>query len=244
LILPLKVLAVDTSSVSGSLALLEDQNVLAEWTLKSALTHNRRLLKTIDFLLSEAGWTLDSLDGFAIASGPGSFTGLRIGMTTMKVLAWTNGKLYAAIPSLDALAHPFAFSAYPVCAIMDARKKEVYCAVYRPDGKGKITRESPYYAITAAALAEKISEPTIFCGDGWYPFKNQLKKKLGDLALEPESSMHIIRAASVGEIAIARFANGDSDDPKLSLPLYVRPSEAEIHYPHLAKKSSGKPEIS
>ena len=225
------------------MALLDGESLVAEWSLRSAQTHNRRLLKSIDFLLREAGWDLDMVDGFAVASGPGSFTGLRIGMTTLKVLAWTKGRLYAGIPSLDALALPFAFSTLPVCPVIDARKKEVYCALYRPDAKGGLSLAMPYSAITPSALAESIKEPVIFCGDGWIAYKSQLKRRLGNMAIEAPASFHIIRAGSVAELARRRFVKGESESPAASLPLYVRPSEAEIHYPHLAEKSSGTVEI-
>ncbi len=243
----MRILAADTSTASGSLALLDGENLTAEWTLSSAQTHNRRLLKSIDWLLREAGWDLRNVDAFAVACGPGSFTGLRIGMTTMKVLAWTLGKLYAGICSLDALALPFCFATNPICALLDARKGEVYCALYRPDGRGGLDLEVPHAALTPLRLAESIisrlSEPVIFCGDGWTAYRNPLRRKLGDLILEPPSYFHIIRAASIAELARRRLVEGKSDDPKSSMPLYLRPSEAEIHYPHLAKKSSGKPEI-
>ncbi|MHC1724650.1 MAG: tRNA (adenosine(37)-N6)-threonylcarbamoyltransferase complex dimerization subunit type 1 TsaB [Syntrophobacteraceae bacterium] len=239
----MRILAVDTSTMSGSLALLDGEDIIAEWTLRSAMTHNRRLMKSVDFLLREAGWELDALGGIAVASGPGSFTGLRIGMTTMKVLAWTTAKLYAGIPTLDALSFPLSFSSYPVCSMIDARKGEVYCALYRPDGNGTLRLAMPYMAVSPGTLAEKIVEPVIFCGDGWAIHKNLIKRRIGSLALEAPASFHIIRAASVAELARRRFIRGDSDNPVSSRPLYVRPSEAEIHYPHLAKKSSGKPEI-
>jgi len=243
----MRILAADTSTMSGSLALLDGENLAAEWTLKSAQTHNRRLLKSIDSLLGQTGWTLDSIDAFAVASGPGSFTGLRIGMTTMKTLAWTTRKLYAAVCSLDALAFPLCFSANPVCALLDARKGEVYFALYRPDGKAGLRLEVPYEAISPPRLAKSLismlSGPAVFCGDGWTAYGDFLKSKLGDLVIEPPSSFHIIRAASVAELARRRLVQGLSEDPKSSAPLYLRPSEAEIHYPHLAKKSSGKPEI-
>jgi len=243
----MRILAADTSTMSGSLALLDGEDLTAEWTLRSAQTHNRRLLKSIDSILREAGWDLDSVDGFAVAGGPGSFTGLRIGMTTMKVLAWTTRKLYAAVCTLDALALPLCFSANPVCALLDARKGEIYCALFQPDGKAGFRLDAPYAAVTPSQLAEslvhKLSEPAIFCGDGWTAYRDCLKSKLGDLVLEPPSTFHMIRAGSIAELARRRFVEGRSDDPKSSAPFYLRPSEAEIHYPDLAKKSSGKPEI-
>lgn len=243
----MRILAADTSTMSGSLALLDDENLKAEWTLTSGKTHNRRLLKSIDSLLREAGWEMETIDAFAVAGGPGSFTGLRIGMTTMKMLAWAGSKLYASICSLDALALPLSFSAHPICTLLDARKSEVYWALFRPDGKGGLSLEIQYAAMSPSRLAEtlisKISEPIVFCGDGWTAYRNVLRRKLGDLVLEPPSHFHIIRAASIGELAARRFTKGESDDPRLSAPMYLRPSEAEIHFPHLAEKSNGKPEI-
>ncbi len=239
----MKILAVDTSTMTGSIALLHCEKIISEWTLRSAQTHNRRLLKAIDFLLQSTGWDLNEIDAYAVTEGPGSFTGIRIGMTTIKTLAWTRKKLYAAIPSLDALASPFGHSAYPVCPMIDARKGEVYCALYHPDGKGNLEQVMPYSALNAAKLAEKITAPVIFCGDGWVSYKKEIKKKLGGLAMESHPSFDIIRAGLVGELAWRRFARGDSDKSEASVPLYVRVSEAEIHYPHLAKVSSEKPEF-
>ena len=233
--------------MSGSIALLEDGALTAELTLSSARTHNRRLLKAIDRLLEEAGWELESIDALATAAGPGSFTGLRIGMTTMKVLAWTLRKPYASIRTLDALALPFSFSAHPVCTLLDARKDEVYFALFRPDAKGGLNLEIPYGASSPSQLvtilASRCSEPVIFCGDGFTAYASIWKEKLPELVIEPPPFFHIIRAASIGELAARRFARGESDDPRSSAPFYLRASEAEINYPHLAEKSSGKPEI-
>lgn len=233
--------------MSGSIAFLDGGNLAAEWTLGAAKTHNKRLLKSIEWLLGEVGWELESIDAFAAAAGPGSFTGLRIGMTSIKVVAWTLGKPYASICSLDALALPFCFSAHRICALIDARKNEVYYAVYRPDTLGGLRLEIPYGAVSPSQLAKTLAsspgEPTIFCGDGFAPYKDVFKERLGELAVEPPPSFHILRAACVAELAARRFAVGDSDDVKSSAPFYLRPSEAEINYPHLAEKSSGKPEI-
>lgn len=233
--------------MSGSIALLDNGNLTAEWTLSSAKTHNRRLLQSIDRLLAEVGWELKSIDAFAVASGPGSFTGLRIGMTTMKVLAWTLARPYVTVCSLDALALPFSFAAHPICALLDARKNEVYCALFRPDGKGALSRETAYSAMAPSKLAQTLAsrpaEPVIFCGDGWKAYREIFEERLGELAIVPPPSFHLVRASSVAEIAERMFLSGRSEDPRSSAPLYIRPSEAEIHYPHLAEKSSGKPQI-
>lgn len=229
----MKILAVDTSTSSGSVALLDDARVMGEWSLQAALTHNRRLLGRVDFLLREVGWEFEQLEGLAATLGPGSFTGLRIGLTTIKTLAWSSGKLFVGIPSLDALAAPFSFASLPVCTLIDARKKEVYCAIYRPDAGGGLSRKTPYQAIAPERVIEQIKEPTLFCGDGWLLYRDLLAGELGGLAIAAPAPCNIIRASFVGELARLKFLAGEAQDPMTSVPLYVRPSEAEINNPHI-----------
>ena len=230
----MRILAVDTSTASGSIALLDGARLMAEWTLQSSQTHNRRLLKNIDHFLSELGWTLDDLDGFAVTIGPGSFTGLRIGITTIKTLAWATGKPFAGIPSLDALAAPLGFAAHPICPLIDARKSEIYFALYQPDAKGAIELIAPFQVASPEHIAAKIQTPTIFCGDGWPLCQELFSEELGAWAVAASGPFHIIRASHVGELARKRFQEQPAEDPVTVVPLYVRPAEAEIHHPHLA----------
>jgi tRNA threonylcarbamoyladenosine biosynthesis protein TsaB len=230
----MKILAVDTSTTTGSLAFVEDMRVMAEWTLQSAQTHNRRLLKSLDLFLVELGWSLAEVDGFAVTMGPGSFTGLRIGLTTVKTLAWTLRKPYVGISSLDALAAPLSFAALPVCTVIDAHRHEVYSAIFQPDGKGEVQRLTPYQVKAPENLAEQISGPTIFCGDGLPPYRSVLREKLGAWLMEAPAPYHIIRASFVGALAANKFLAGEKEDPMTGIPLYVRPSEAELNNPDLA----------
>ena len=225
----MKILAVDTSTSSGSVALLEGPRVVAEWTRLSALTHNRRLLSTVDSLLREVGWDIDQVEGLGATVGPGSFTGLRIGLTTVKTLAWAGRKLFAGIGSLDALAAPLSFASLPVCPLIDARKNEVYCAIYQPDARGRLHRQTPYQALSPELVIEQIKKPTLFCGDGWLLYQDLIERALGDLAIAAPAPYHMIRAGFVGELAREKFLEGEAEDPITSLPLYVRPSEAEMN---------------
>jgi tRNA threonylcarbamoyladenosine biosynthesis protein TsaB len=230
----MKILAVDTSAASGSIALLDGVQVAAEWTLLSALTHNRSLLKKVVLLLGELGWTIEQLGGFAVTSGPGSFTGLRIGVTTIKTLAWATEKPFASIPSLDALAAPLGFAALPICPLIDARKSEIYFSFYQPNGTGKVQLLAPYQVASPEHIVDKIQGPTIFCGDGWPMCQELFLKELGDWAVAAPASFHIIRAGAVGELARQRFQERQGEDPMTCIPSYVRLSEAEIQYPHPA----------
>jgi tRNA threonylcarbamoyl adenosine modification protein YeaZ len=232
----MKILAADTSTSTGSVALLEKDRLVAEWTLDSDQTHNRRLLTTVDFVLRETGWAIRDIDGFAATAGPGSFTGLRIGLSTIKTTAWVLKKPFAAISSLDALAIPLSFTLQPVCALVDARKKEVYCGIYKPDGKGNHCLQGSYQVMPPEQIADHITEPTFFCGNGWLLYQDFLCDKLGERVLEVSGPYHTIRAGFVGILAYDKFLSGIPDDPMTSTPFYVRPSEAEIHNPHLASR--------
>jgi tRNA threonylcarbamoyladenosine biosynthesis protein TsaB len=224
----MKILAVDSSTSSGSVALVDGLRVMAEWNLESVRTHNRRLLKTIDELLEALGWTLEDLDGLAVALGPGSFTGIRIGIGTIKTLAWALDKPYVGIPTLDALAAPLQFAPKPVCPVLDARRKEVYTAFYQPDGSGTCRRMSPYQVLPPDAVVRQVREPTLFCGDGWLLHREFFLRELGHLAVEVGAPYHLVRASFVAELARQRLAQGSGDDPLTSAPIYVRPSEAEL----------------
>lgn len=225
----MKILAVDTATYTGSVALLEDDQVAAEWNLQSAQTHNRRLLQAIDFLLQQKGWDIGAIDAFAVTLGPGSFTGLRIGLSTVKTLAWSLAKPFVGISSLDALAAALPYAPMPVCPILDARKKEVYFATYRSDADGWQMRQSPYIAAAPEQLSEYLREPTIVCGDGWLCYRQSLLPALGGLAIEAAAPFHLIRASFVGALARLKLLAGETHDPLTSAPLYVRPSEAELN---------------
>lgn len=225
----MKILAVDTSTASGSVALLHDQVIAAEWTLLSAHTHNRRLLHGIDRILADAHWALEDVDLFAVTTGPGSFTGIRIGLSTMKAVAWALGKPLVGVPSLEALAAPLAVGGRPVCAVIDARKNEVYAALYHPDGEGRLREERPPSVLAPDRLASWIQEKTYVCGDGWLLYENIFSRCIGDRAVDPGPGFHGIRAGFVGRCALERWRTGEDTDPMRVMPLYVRPSEAELH---------------
>jgi len=232
--IPMKILAVDTSTTSGSIALLDDAKVVAEWTTESPQTHNRQLLKKVDLIMRELGWRLEQLGGFAVTSGPGSFTGLRIGVTTIKTIAWAARKPFVSIPSLDALAAPLGFTALPICPLIDARKNEIYFSFYQPDGTGQVRPLAPYRVDSPERIVTRVQGPTIFCGDGWPRCEELFVKELGGWALAAPAPFHIIRAGFVGNLAQRRFSERQGDDPLTSFPCYVRPSEAEIMHPKTA----------
>jgi tRNA threonylcarbamoyladenosine biosynthesis protein TsaB len=225
----MKILAVDTSTTAGSVALLDDHGLLAERSLMAAQSHNRRLLQTIEALLGDADSSIEEVEAFAVTLGPGSFTGIRIGVSTMKTFAWVLDRPFVGLGTLDVLAAPFGFASFAVCALIDARKKEVYMGLFQPDGQGRCRRLSPYRVLAPERVAMEIQGPTIFCGDGWIAHRERLLHELNEWALEPGAAFHTPRAGMVAQLARERLRLGESDDVMESVPIYVRPSEAELN---------------
>ncbi len=223
----MKILAIDTSAASGSIALLEDELLIAELTTCIQKTHAERFLPSIKNLLDSAGIKIEDIDGFALTVGPGSFTGLRIGLSTIKGLAWSLNKPIAAVSTLEALAMNLPYSDKQICPLLDARKKEVYTGIYKVDDYWPIS-VTPDSAISPEALVKKIKEPTIFLGDGVKVYGNLIKDALEDMAVIAPSHLWPIKASSIGLLAWERFKSNNIDSPENIRLNYLRSSEAEI----------------
>jgi tRNA threonylcarbamoyladenosine biosynthesis protein TsaB len=222
------VMGIETSTLRGGVALVSEQGVLSEHLFHVRATHAERLLPSIDRLLSEAGLALPELDGIAVAIGPGSFTGLRIGLSTAKGLAAAAGKAIVGVPTLEAMAWTVPFCAHPVCPVLDARKGEIYAALFRHQGERAI-RLMDDAALSPEELIARIHEPTVFLGDGLAAYGEVLKRRLNELLLLPPLSLRGGgRPAAVAELGLRRLLAGEADDVVRLRPRYVRPSEAEL----------------
>jgi len=216
----MRVLAVETSTLSGGAALLDGERVVGEYTLDVRITHSERLMAAIDQLLSDAGWTPRELEGLAVSVGPGSFTGLRVGLSTVKGLALALAIPVAAVPTLDAMAAMLPYASLPVCPVLDARKREVYASLYRWDGRG-MRREWDYLAVAPDDLARRLDEPVIVLGDGADAIRSPLARGIRPPRRGPAP-------AAVGALGLARLAIGDTVAMADLAPIYLRPSEAEL----------------
>jgi tRNA threonylcarbamoyladenosine biosynthesis protein TsaB len=225
----MRILGIDTSTSVGSIALVDGTTLKAQYLLNLSATHNQRLLPGIDRILADVGWTLDNLDGLGVGLGPGSFTGLRIGMSTMKGLAWASGKPLAGVPTLDALAANVPRLPFPICPVLDARKGEIYTAFYRYDDGGEPRRLTPYMVIKPQDLLELISEKTTVVGDALLRYGAYLSQHLGDRLVLAPDHLNIVHASSVAWLARQRLRRGMAEDISSCTPLYVRASEAEMN---------------
>ena len=223
------ILALETATMCGSVAVVVENRCMGEFSLQTGETHSRRLLAGVDWLLKETTIECSDIDAVAVSLGPGSFTGLRIGLATAKGLAMAAGAKLIGVGTLDGLAAQF-FSAGDVliCPVLDARKKEVYCGFYRCDNQGNPRLQGEYQVLSPETLCEKIDEPVVLLGDGTSVYGHLFREKLAGLLKETSPGAFFPRAATIGLLALAKWEKEDFLDPATAEPIYIRPSEAEL----------------
>jgi len=204
------------------------EKIIGEHTLNLPGTHSARLMPAIDQLFQEASRSIADLQGIALSLGPGSFTGLRIGVSTVKGLAYALKVPVAGVPTLDALAQNLSFAASLVCPVLDARKKEVYAALFSGDGAGRLVKISEDWVLTPEVLCSRINEPVIFLGSGVEVYQDFFQKKLGPQALFAPPELSLPRAVSVARLSLPHFKSGRTLDLFSFTPTYIRRSEAEL----------------
>lgn len=221
------VLAADTGTAINTVAVCRDQTVLAEYTAISPRLHAERLIGVVDWVLQEAQLDIHAVDLLAIANGPGSFTGLRIGASTWKGLALAAEKPLVAVPTLDALALLAAPYQGTVVAALDARMGEVYGAVYRLES-GQRTRLRDDAVLPMAALLADLQGPVYCIGDGFDVYREAAEAAPCTCHYAP-AHLNAPRASAVAAEALALVAAGASTDPGLVSPVYLRASQAELN---------------
>ena len=221
------ILAADTTTPSGSVAFFRDADLIGEIDLESPSTHSARLLKAIDFLIRAAGLDIRDVDGFAVAAGPGSFTGIRIGLAAIKSLAYASGRPAVPVSTLEALAWKLAGPQNGlVCPILDAKKGEIYGALFEA-GESLGPEIIPQGAYDPAAFFARLPAGRIvsFIGGGLDVYRELLPPRLKDKARFPLRSPFI--AAEVGRLGFAALRAGKGIDSRSLEPLYFRKSQAE-----------------
>ena len=224
----MKILAVDTSAVTCSVAVMEDDLLLAELTVNDGQSHARHVMEMIQKVLAGSGLAVGDLDGFAVSRGPGSFTGLRIGISSIKGLALATGKPMAGISCLEALATQAGTGSCLICPMMDARKGEVYFARFSGAGE-RLNLQGREMVLPPQAAIASIDRPCLFVGPGALQYRETIAGTLGEKALFAPANQHPIRASTLACLARRRFAVEDADDAGSFVPVYIRPSDAERH---------------
>lgn len=229
----MKIFAVDTSSEAASAALIDDNVLLGEYILNHKKTHSQKLMPIIDEVFTSCGLTPNDIDIYAVSVGPGSFTGLRIGVSTVKALAHASEKPVIGISTLEALAYNMPFCRYTLCTMLDARNEQVYNAAYRWNGMNIEVIEKP----NAAHISECISrikdkdDYIMFTGNGIRANRAFIEAELSDKALFSPQAYNEVSAAAVAQAAYFKAYDDNNIKSCIDiLPVYLRKSQAEREY--------------
>lgn len=222
------VLGIDTATQVASVGLVRAGELLAEDSCRAVSSHTETLLPLITGLLARSGVSLAEVQGVGVSIGPGSFSGLRIALSTVKGFAYALGHRVVGVPTLEALARTVTDWEGLICPILDARKREVYAALFQRDPQGVLERLSPDLVLAPQVFLERITAPCLFLGDGVEAYGALIQERGGPAASCLPFVTHHPRGAVVGAMAWERLCRGEHDDLHLLAPCYVRKPDAEF----------------
>lgn len=218
------VLGIDTSGYANAVGVVDGDRVLADFTYEAKTDSLEQIVDNIDSVLQQAGLTLQDVGGIGVGLGPGSWTGIRVGVTVGKMLAFSTGKPVAGAPTLEALAYAARHESSLVCAVISAGTKDaVYAALYRPDN-GAVSRIGEYYVGDVKGLAGVITGPVVLIGTGAEVYARIVEQESGIRVKAVEAAPG---GASVACLAARRLERDERDDVLSLTPLYLKESTAK-----------------
>lgn len=227
----MKVLGIETSSIIGGVAVCKNRNIIITRDFGTDMQHGKELVPTIKSVFKEIGWILSDIDLISVDVGPGSYTGLRIGVTCAKVLAYALKKPVIGVSIFDIIAENYTMNSTPICPIIDARRNHVYACIYNPnltsnEQAGKSTKrkkQSEFLVIKPAELLSLLPRPVIIFGDGVTNYKNIFQQK--DIFIDKEE-MAMPKPEYVALLGEMLYSSGQRCKMEELTPLYLRQAEA------------------
>lgn len=221
-----RILAVETATSRQSVAIVEEGRVLARSDEDAAGAHARELIPTIDRLLKETHLSLSEFGAFAVSTGPGSFTGLRVGLATLMGFRAVTGSPMVAVPTLEAMAWNLRGEERPLCPVLKARSGEIYWAVFQWDASGALQRLSDDRVGAPELLANSVPSSIVVFGEGWLANADELRSLLGSRLMEAPPEVMPASAVSVGLAGLVRWHEGRVAGTGVT-PRYVQRADAE-----------------
>lgn len=225
----MKILGIDSSGLVASIALISDETMIAEYTINYKKTHSQTLLPMLDEVIQMVGVSLDEIDAIAVAAGPGSFTGLRIGASTAKGLGLALNKPLISVPTVDGLANNLFGTDKLICPIMDAKRNQVYTGLYEFN-KDKLNVICNQKAVSIDEIMEEINQlgrDVIFLGDGVPVYKDQIQDKLNVAYFFAPPHLSKQRAGAIATLGAIYYSEGKIENATNHQPVYLRLSQAE-----------------
>ena len=225
----MKILALDTSGMNCSACIINEEKVIADFNINTGTTHSQTLMPMIDSMLRYSDVSLDDIDVFACSIGPGSFTGLRIGIATIKAFALSNKKAVVGVPSLVGLAYNISNFDGIICSILDAKNDNVYAALFKYENDKPVMIEN-YITDTIDDLIENLktkNEKVMFVGDGSVSFKEKLIESLNEKAYFAPLHLNNQLSTSIAKAALEKASLGETENCDTLMPMYLKKSQAE-----------------
>lgn len=227
----MRILAIDTSTAAASAALIENGNLCCEYILNDGKKHSEKLINLIDMVIKSCGLEVNDIDAFACSTGPGSFTGLRVGASAIKGIAQALNKPIIGIPTLDGLAYNLWGYRGFICPVLDAQRNMVYSSLYRFE-LNDLLKIKDFYAVEIDSLINELSslnDDIVFLGDGVPVFKNKIENSLKRIYFAAAGSFYP-RASSIASLAIIKYKKGQVSKYNNIELHYIRKSQAEVEY--------------
>ena len=221
------VLGIETATNTGSVALVREKETISISPPQIVKTHSQSLLKSINDLLTDAKLSIKDVNGVAISIGPGSFTGLRIGLSVAKSIAYSTGCDIIGVSTLKAFALRHTNHKGLVAPLIDARRNEIYGALFEVLGDA-VHRKTNDMICEVSEFIRLIGEPVTFAGSGALKFKNAIVEELREKALFATPDLQFPSAETVAHLGLKKILTGNKDDVKTLTPVYIRKSDAEI----------------
>jgi len=223
----MRVLGIDTSGYANAIGVIDDEQVLADFTFEARTDSLEKIVSNIDMALESANLTLDDIYGIGVGLGPGSWTGIRVGVTVGKILAYSTDKPVCGVPTLEVLAYSARNESSLICPIISAGAGDtVYAAFYRARD-GNVTRVGEYYVGDVPGLVKMVSEPAVFVGLGAESYRQLISQEVGSSKISIRAVETVPRGSVVAGLAAIRLARGESDDVLSLTPLYLKDSTAK-----------------
>ena len=223
----MRVLGIDTSGYANAIGVIDGEKVLADFTFEARNDSLEKIVSNIGYSLKSSGITLDNVQGIGVGLGPGSWTGIRVGVTVGKILAYSANKPVSGVPTLEALAYLAGNTSSLICPIISTGAKDtVYAAFYRAQS-GTIARVSEYYVGDIQGLSEMVKEPAVFVGSEAQLYSKSIVQALGSTNIGIEAVQAMPKGSVVALLAATRLECGEGDDVLSLTPLYLKESTAQ-----------------
>jgi len=239
----MKVLGIDTSGYANAIGVVDGNRILADFTFEARKDSLEKIVANIDFVLREAKLSLEDIQGFGVGLGPGSWTGIRVGVTVGKIFAFSTNKPIWGVPTLEVLAYDARNIPGVICPIINTGAGEtVYAAFYRTRD-GTVSRTGEYYVGDIQGLAEMVKEPTVFVGAEAQAYRQLISRTLSSSDIRTEAVEGMPRGATVALLAAIHLERGENDNVLSLAPLYLKESTAKAFVNRYSRIAQAKGQV-